>query len=109
MIKNRCFHQPIKLKTAEAEILKAIMLHDPDGVSHGELAKIIKKDRKNLRIYTKRLIGRKIIRRESGPHRKIPCNRESLTVGLYIAHTFSETSLRKEFCQMTATLVQDDE
>ena len=30
-----------KIETAEAEILKAIILHDPDGISHVELAKII--------------------------------------------------------------------
>ena len=59
-----------KIETAEAEILNAIILHEADGISHGELAKIIKKDRKNLRIYTKRLTDRKIIRRESGPHGK---------------------------------------
>ncbi len=54
-----------KIETAEAEILKAIMVHGTDGVSHGELAKIIKKDRKNLRYYTKKLIDSKIIRRET--------------------------------------------
>lgn len=59
-----------KTSIAEMEILRAIMLHGTDGVSHGELAKIVRKDRKNLRSYTKKLINRKVIRRDKGKQGK---------------------------------------
>lgn len=62
--------QADRIKKAEGEILQIILRNSGTGVGHIELAKMAGLDRKNLTPYTKRLIDKKLIRRESGKQGK---------------------------------------
>ena len=56
--------QAENVRKKEARIIEVIIMNSRKGVPHGELAKIIGLDRKNLTPYMERLIARKLIRRE---------------------------------------------
>ena len=58
--------QAENVRKKEARIIEVIIMNSRKGVPHGELAKIIGLDRKNLTPYMERLIARKLIRREAG-------------------------------------------
>jgi len=51
----------------EQQIMEIILKHE-DGIAHGELAKLVKLDRKNLRHYIKRLMDKGLVTRGEGAH-----------------------------------------
>lgn len=53
------------VRKRELKILKAVSTNE-SGISHQKLANIIRIDRKNLRPYMERLMGKNLVRRDSG-------------------------------------------
>jgi predicted transcriptional regulator len=64
--RTRPTFQEENIRKKEARIIEIIIMNSRKGVPHVELAKVIGLDRKNLSRYMKRLIAKKLIRRETG-------------------------------------------
>ena len=87
--------QADRIRRNEGKILKLIVFNSNFGISHGDLAKQIGLDRKNLRPYIKRLIDRKLITRSAGKQGKYFPIADVYRDAVLTANFFSEISMSK--------------
>jgi hypothetical protein len=85
------------IRRKEGEILKLIIMNSRFGISHKDLADHVGLDRKNLRLYIKRLIGRKLISRSSGKQGKYFPMANVYQNALLTASFFGEVAISKLF------------
>jgi predicted transcriptional regulator len=76
------------VRKVEGEILQIILKNSTTGIGHIELAKMVGLNRKNLTPYTRRLIQKKLIRRESGKQGKYYSTEEAYKDARLSAHVF---------------------